>query len=273
MATFNEVILLFFMYSFVGWLWETIYCSIKAGHFVYRGFLLGPITPIYGFGILGVLYFVEPFQNNLVVLYVLATVLVTLLEYLTSYALEKLFHATWWDYKDVPLNINGRVALPVSLFWGACCVLIVKVVNPEMVTLETHLARQFGVYLPILLIVITLADLAYTLHTMHAFAKVSVELNQAIDEAKATVESTSQTIAQTVGHKKQQVSQRLEGNQTGEKRDWLKVLKTDREWKNKLPKLSFHQKRLMESFPNLRIKNVSNMEDFRRLFDEIKSNK
>ncbi|MDG3375083.1 hypothetical protein P5D95_26830, partial [Vibrio parahaemolyticus] len=118
MTEFIRVVLLFFIYSFVGWLWETVYCSIKAKHFVYRGFLVGPITPIYGFGILGVLYFIEPFQSNLVLLYVLSTVLVTILEYLTSFGLEKLFHATWWDYHDVPLNINGRVALPVSLFWG-----------------------------------------------------------------------------------------------------------------------------------------------------------
>ena len=110
---FSIVVLLFFAYSFIGWLWETIYCSFNARHFVYRGFLLGPITPIYGFGILGVLYFVDPYQKNIFVLFFVSAILVSLLEYVTSFLLEKLFSLSLWDYNDVPLNINGRVAVPV----------------------------------------------------------------------------------------------------------------------------------------------------------------
>ena len=69
MTEFTQIVLLFFLYSFVGWLWETVYCSIKARHFVYRGFLVGPITPIYGFGILGVLYLLRPLHNQLLLLF------------------------------------------------------------------------------------------------------------------------------------------------------------------------------------------------------------
>lgn len=69
MFEFERIILLFFCYSFIGWLWETIYCSIKAGHFVYRGFLVGPITPIYGFGILGVVYLLRPIHQHIVLLF------------------------------------------------------------------------------------------------------------------------------------------------------------------------------------------------------------
>ena len=99
---------------------ETVYCSLKAKKFVYRGFLVGPYCPIYGFGVLSVLYFVEPFENNLLVLYVGSAVLVTILEYVTSYGLEKLFHASGGIIMMYLFNLNGRVALPVSLFgdWG-----------------------------------------------------------------------------------------------------------------------------------------------------------
>ena len=83
--------------------------------------MVGPYCPIYGFGVLSVLYFVEPFENNLLVLYIGSAVLVTILEYVTSYGLEKLFHASWWDYHDVPFNLNGRVALPVSLLGIGLC--------------------------------------------------------------------------------------------------------------------------------------------------------
>jgi len=118
MVQFERIILLFFLYSFIGWLWETIYCSLKAKHFVYRGFLIGPITPIYGFGILGVVYLLRPLHEQVIPLFFAAALLVTVLEYVTSYLLERFFHASWWDYKEVPLNINGRVALPISLFLG-----------------------------------------------------------------------------------------------------------------------------------------------------------
>lgn len=129
-VSFPQVMLLFFVYAVIGWLWETVYCSLKAKKFVYRGFLIGPYCPIYGFGVLAVLYFIEPYQKNIVFLYVMSAIVVTVLEYATSYGLEKIFHTTWWDYKDVPLNINGRVAIPISLFWGLGCVVIVKWIQP-----------------------------------------------------------------------------------------------------------------------------------------------
>lgn len=121
MVQFERIILLFFLYSFIGWLWETIYCSLKAKHFVYRGFLIGPITPIYGFGILGVVYLLRPLHEQVIPLFFAAALLVTVLEYVTSYLLERFFHASWWDYKEVPLNINGRVALPISLLGRVLC--------------------------------------------------------------------------------------------------------------------------------------------------------
>lgn len=272
MDEFIKVVLLFFLYSFVGWLWETVYCSLKAHHFVYRGFLVGPITPIYGFGILGVLYFIEPFQNNLLVLYVLATLLVTLLEYLTSYGLEKLFHATWWDYHDVPLNINGRVAVPVSLFWGIACVLIVKVINPHMLSLEETLATWGGFYLPVVLIALVMLDLGYTLANLQAFQQAVKQLEQAIDTKKTSLRESLDSVGERVEQLSKDITQHTQGS-SKRHLEWLDSIKENKQLRNTLPKMNFNQRRMLQNFPHLRIKNVANTEDIRQLVKELRKKK
>ncbi|MGX7132217.1 putative ABC transporter permease [Enterococcus songbeiensis] len=254
MEEFIRVVLLFFCYSFIGWLWETVYCSIKAKRFVYRGFLVGPITPIYGFGILAVLYFLQPFHDNLFLLYIFATVLVTILEYVTSFGLEKLFHASWWDYRDVPLNLNGRVALPVSLFWGIGCVVIVKFVHPQVAQMESWLAAHFGFYLPVILIAIIMFDLGYTLANLAAFQAATKKLNAAVEQRKTE-------LRESFDQQKQEVQQRFE---------WLNYFKDHPELKEALPKLNFNQRRLLKNFSQLKIENVKSLEDIRQLVENLR---
>ena len=172
---YSEVILFFFIYSVMGWLWETVYCSLKAGKFIYRGFLIGPYCPIYGFGIIMVLYFIEPFHNNLILLYIFSTIIVTLLEFFTSYFLEKIFHTTWWDYHKVPFNIQGRVALPVSLFWGFCCVIVVKFVQPLVNEYVGHLNSTFGVSLSIIIVFIMLLDTVVSVRKIFSFQNIVIQ--------------------------------------------------------------------------------------------------
>lgn len=278
MTEFIRVVLLFFIYSFVGWLWETVYCSIKAKHFVYRGFLVGPITPIYGFGILGVLYFIEPFQSNLVLLYVLSTALVTILEYLTSFGLEKLFHATWWDYHDVPLNINGRVALPVSLFWGVGCVLIVKVIHPHILILERFLAEQFSFYLPVLLIGLIMMDLGYTLANLQSFQKAVTDLQKAINEQKANLQEVFEK-TKDEWEERQKTSGTVFGKgivSKPEKKaagDWLQAFKESTKTNDYLPRLNYTQRRFLKNFPQLSLKEGKDVNEIRQLVKELRKKK
>ncbi|MBO0481431.1 putative ABC transporter permease [Candidatus Enterococcus courvalinii] len=278
MNEFIRVVLLFFIYSFVGWLWETVYCSIKAKHFVYRGFLVGPITPIYGFGILGVLYFIEPFQSNLVLLYVLSTVLVTILEYLTSFGLEKLFHATWWDYHDVPLNINGRVAVPVSLFWGVGCVLIVKVIHPHILILEQLLAERFGFYLPVILIGLIMMDLGYTLANLQSFQKAVTDLQKAINEQKANLQEVFEK-TKDEWEERQKTSGTVFGKgivSKPEKKaatDWLQAFKESAKTNDYLPRLNYTQRRFLKNFPQLSLKEGKDVNEIRQLVKELRKKK
>lgn len=179
----------FIIYSFVGWLWESIYCSIKAKHFVYRGFLLGPYCPVYGFGVVSVLLLVPEDVGTLLNLYFNAVVIVTIIEYITSWILEKLFNMKLWDYTNVPLNISGRVAVPVSLFWGIGCLILMKVINPvfqNFIQQFIDISRGIG---PIILGIIFLVDVATSVvFTMTTRSEVEASIDESDAENSALKE-------------------------------------------------------------------------------------
>ena len=135
----GQPITLLFLYfifnSFCGWLWESCYCSIKERHYVPRGFLYGPICPIYGVGFLLMVLFFAPFKNNLVVFYFVAVIVMTSWEYLVGWFLETTTHIKYWDYSDRPFNIKGRVCLEVSLFWGIMSYVAVFFIHPPVARL------------------------------------------------------------------------------------------------------------------------------------------
>lgn len=132
----NRYIVAFFLFSFFGWLWESIYCTIQERKWANRGFLYGPICPIYGFGaLLGFFIFdfiKDDHLSNIEwwMIFILGFIISMILEYPTSWALEKLFKARWWDYSDLPLNINGRTSVPSSVAFGFGSILVMKVLIP-----------------------------------------------------------------------------------------------------------------------------------------------
>jgi len=116
-------------YSFVGWVYESILCSVLEKRLVNRGFLNGPVCPVYGFGAVLVIA-VFGRAENIVALFLGGMVLTCSLEFLTSVLLEKLFHAKWWDYSQYRFNIQGRICLHGALVFGALSVLVVRFVHP-----------------------------------------------------------------------------------------------------------------------------------------------
>ena len=118
MTEFYYFALSFFVYGFLGWCTEVAYAAVKQGKFVNRGFLNGPICPVYGIGVGVVVQFLTPVENNLVLLYISSTILVTAIEGITGFLLEKIFHNKWWDYSDMPFNIKGYVCLKFTILWG-----------------------------------------------------------------------------------------------------------------------------------------------------------
>ncbi len=184
----------FFAYAFLGWCAEVVFAALKNGRFVNRGFLNGPVCPIYGFGLVAVLWCLEPIRDNLLLLYLGSVVLTTVLELATGYLMEKLFHQRWWDYSKMPLNIGGYVCLLFSLVWGVACVLIVDVLHPAVARLTTLVPSPWHTVLPIVFAAVFLTDAAVSVGK--AF-RLDRRLTQ-IDEVAAALRLVSDRLGETM---------------------------------------------------------------------------
>lgn len=180
---FYFIVLYFFIYGFLGWCTEVAYAAVREGKFVNRGFLNGPICPIYGIGVSTVIHFLQPVADQWILLYILSTILVTVLEGITGFLLEKLFHHRWWDYSGRPLNIGGYVCLLFSLLWGVACVVIVKLIHPVIHGIIRLLPPLIGIILMVICSIVMFADLAVTINRilrlnrqLDAMEKISAQL-------------------------------------------------------------------------------------------------
>ena len=122
--------ILFLIYSIIGWIMEVIFTLFKDKTLVNRGFLIGPYCPIYGCGCVLIILLLKRYSNDFFVLFIMSMVVCSILEYLTSYIMEKLFKARWWDYSDRKFNINGRICLETMIPFGLLGCLLMYVINP-----------------------------------------------------------------------------------------------------------------------------------------------
>lgn len=128
----NQWLLFFFIYCFIGWIWESCYVSVENKKWVNRGFLRGPMLPIYGFGAIIILVATIPVKENLILVFIFGMIAATLLEYFTGVIMEKIFHVMYWDYSDEAFNFQGHICLLCSLAWGAFSILMIKVIHPPI---------------------------------------------------------------------------------------------------------------------------------------------
>lgn len=127
--TFIQWLLFFFIYCFLGWVWESCYVSAKNREWINRGFLHGPMLPIYGSGAIIVLLCTIGVRDQIVLIFLFGMIGATILEYVTGAYMERLFRVRYWDYSHMPLNLKGYICLPVSLGWGVFSVLLVRVIH------------------------------------------------------------------------------------------------------------------------------------------------
>ena len=130
--TTGQWVLLFFFYCFCGWVWESCYVSLCKRRWVNRGFLHGPLLPIYGSGAILILFVTLPVQDDLALVYLLGTAAATILEYFTGAAMERLFKVRYWDYSKHPLNLHGYICLSSSIAWGFFAILLVRYLHPPV---------------------------------------------------------------------------------------------------------------------------------------------
>lgn len=193
--TLYELIWFFFIYAFLGWCVEVVFCSVNTGHWVNRGFLNGPVCPIYGFGMVIVLLCLTPLSGNLLVLFIGSFFLTSALELVTGFVLKQAFHTTWWDYTDQPFNIGGYVCLKFSLAWGLGGMAAVRLLHPPIARLVNWMPRAVGWSLAAVFGAAFLADFIVTLTSLAGLRKDLREL----DKIAAALHKCSDTISCNLG--------------------------------------------------------------------------
>lgn len=162
----------FAIYSFIGWIFETIYLLVKHKKFINSGFLKGPVCPLYGTCAVIFIFLLSPLKNNLVIFFILATLIATFFEYLIALILEMIFKIKFWDYSDYKFNLHGRIAPLVSLAWGILSLILIKIVHPQISPLITSLSESVLTIGVIFIVLYFLTDLIYTTISLFGLKKI-----------------------------------------------------------------------------------------------------
>lgn len=258
-TVFCETLLLFYCYAFLGWCAEVSYHAVVTGRFINRGFLNGPLCPIYGFGVMTVILLLSPIAENGPLLFTAALVLTSFLELLTGVLLEKLFHARWWDYSQEPFHLGPYVCLQFSLIWGSACVFVVRLLHPLLVSLIALLPLWLAVLILSLFSVSLVADLWTTVasatrmfrHLAHleSLSKEILHLSDCLGEKIS--DSTLEFLELQKQGKERLVEYK---EQLDEHREQLVLrLETAKEaYRQKLSAIPRSHRRLLRAFPSLR---------------------
>ena len=174
--------LYFIIYSFIGWIIEVIYEGIQNKKIINRGFLMSPICPIYGYGVLFIIYVVNNDKADILAVFLKTILICSALEYFTSYFMEKIFEARWWDYSNKKFNINGRICLETMLPFGILGSLVIYVIHPFIEKIINLLGSKLTIILSIILFVIYIIDNIISFNVLN---KIKLEIkNHRVDNTE-----------------------------------------------------------------------------------------
>lgn len=208
--------MLFFIYAILGWIIETTLVSIEKRKFVNRGFLIGPYCPIYGFGGLAITILLKNYTKDPIVLFLMAVIICGTLEYFTSYIMEKIFKARWWDYSAKKYNINGRICLETVVPFGILGCLVMYVLNPITFKYLNMLSNSMLNIISAICFTIFITDNIVSYNVISSFTKTVKTIN--VGKIKDNTEEITKKVREVLIGK------------------------------------SFFNKRLMEAYPNLQAK-------------------
>ncbi len=199
----SKLFIEFVVYSFLGWVYECIYCTVKEGHWRNRGFLFGPICPIYGTGavachlVFGYLPWFSKIPYKMIPIwkiFLICAIGSIILEYSTSYFLEKRFHAVWWEYNDIPLNINGRVCLPATVGFGVAGIMVTRFVLPFSEKVMDMIHPLLAEIIALLLMAYLAADLVLTVASLvHLLDMVEAAIAEFDERMEGVYQSAAAT--------------------------------------------------------------------------------
>lgn len=243
--TYGYIFVWFIIYSFFGWVYESLWASFNEKQWVNRGFLSGPVIPIYGAGAVLFVLLLENIENP-VVIFLLGMVIASILEYFTSWAMEKLFHARWWDYHHYPFNLNGRICLYGVLLFGFFAVLINKVIQPYVEKFVSSFSDYQLYILSVILMILFLTDTTLTIRKVLHLKERMKELQKAIVTYRLQAEERLKEYKQYRQEQRTQLLLNIKAE--------FEESKLYKALKEKYGELSFNEKRLLKAFPNFNSK-------------------
>ena len=192
--TIEIYFLLFISYAFLGWCMEVTCKFIQYKKFINRGFLIGPYCPIYGWGALAITILLKRYMEDPLVLFVMSTIICSIIEYLTSYFMEKKYHARWWDYSNKKFNINGRICLETLIPFGILGVAIMYGTNPILFKLYNQIPQ---LVINILTVILFIGFIVDNIISSNIISSINVEENKLIkDNTEEITEKIKQVLRQ-----------------------------------------------------------------------------
>lgn len=247
-----EVVWIFVIYAFIGWCTEVAYAAVDTGKFVNRGFLNGPVCPIYGCGVLLVVVVLTPLKENLLILFVGSLILTTAIELITGFLLEKMFHHQWWDYSQEPFNLHGYICLKFSLLWGLACTFVMKLIHPMIYRMIQVFPHIPGLILMTLLTLVFLSDLAITVSMI-------LKLNQRLrlmEELGARLKTASDEIGENIYENvtevlevREELREKREENRRKKQRE---IQELRRRYRELVSGRQMGHQRLLKAFPTMK---------------------
>ena len=270
---FYYLMLYFFVYGFLGWCTEVAFAAVKEQRFVNRGFLNGPICPIYGVGVSAVVFFLEPYSHKLLLLYIASVVIVTLIEGLTGWIMDVLFHSKWWDYSDMKFNIGGYVCLTFSLVWGVACVAIMKFIHPLIHKVLTFIPHTLGVIIIVILAAALIADLSVTVSAILKFnkhlekmEKIAKEIHEISDQIGDDI---SEKVFAALEKGNNSALELREFKMEKEEERLYRIAELKERYNNIVEKIPYNTFRLEKAFPKMQSRiHEKQFDSFRRIKDD-----
>ena len=183
----EKIFLLFILYSVLGFIIEVVLNLITKKRFINRGFLIGPYCPIYGVGSLLIIFLLDKYRNDILVLFILITLICSILEYVTSYLMEKIFHIRWWDYSNHKYNINGRICLSTMIPFGLGGVLLITYLNPFILSLIDKVPNNLVISCVVILLIVFITDILLSFNIILGLKNITTNIKSDSTE-KVTIQ-------------------------------------------------------------------------------------
>ncbi len=283
-----ELYYYFMIYSFLGWALESLYVSASNGTWINRGFISGPLCPIYGTGATLVIVTLTPVDGNVLWMFLGGVLIATVVEYFIAYLLEKIFHATWWDYSKMRFNLKGRICLRRSLEWGALTVVVMHLIQPPIQRFVAWIHGTIGEFIGVLLLIYLIADASVTVMNIFQLKEKIARLEEARFSLRERIESInlidakkdfldyleSLPIAEAMGNLKARLEEhtgqiiQLRAEEQLRLEYFLSEMKEKLEKRERiLKKSNITERRIAKAFPRLSFKNYN--EEFAAFKEEL----